>query len=79
MFQQMKNILLPSDFSKNSKNAIKYARKFFENEECYFYILNIQKSSKYVTANLVASFQSDRVYDSRRSYGTFAKANTIAH
>ena len=59
----MKNILLPSDFSKNSKNAIQYAIKFFENEECHFYILNIQKSSKYITANLGAGPQSDCVYD----------------
>ncbi|AFU69705.1 universal stress protein, UspA family [Psychroflexus torquis ATCC 700755] len=64
MFQQMKNILLPSDFSKNSKNAIEYAMKFFENEECHFYILNIQKSSEYITADLVAGSQSDSVYDS---------------
>jgi len=60
----MKNILLPSDFSKNSKNAIQYAMKFFENEECHFYILNIQKSSEYITADLVAGSQSDSVYDS---------------
>lgn len=30
MFKQIKNILLYLDFSKNSKNAIEYAIKFFK-------------------------------------------------
>jgi nucleotide-binding universal stress UspA family protein len=64
MFQQMKNILLPTDFSKNSKNAIEYAMKFFENQECHFYILNIQKASSYISADLASGSQSDSVYDS---------------
>lgn len=32
----MKNILLPTDFSANSMNAIDYAMQFFENQECHF-------------------------------------------
>ena len=36
----MKNILLPTDFSENSKNAINYALELFNNEPCKFYILN---------------------------------------
>ena len=35
-----KKILLPTDFSKNSWNAIQYAMKLFENQACEFYILN---------------------------------------
>jgi nucleotide-binding universal stress UspA family protein len=34
------NILLPTDFSKNSWHAITYALKLYESEECHFYILN---------------------------------------
>lgn len=36
----MKNILLPTDFSKNSWNAINYALQLFKNETCNFYLLN---------------------------------------
>eukprot|EP01093_Parvamoeba_rugata_P002430 TRINITY_DN12_c0_g1_i6.p1 TRINITY_DN12_c0_g1~~TRINITY_DN12_c0_g1_i6.p1 ORF type:complete len:283 (-),score=54.70 TRINITY_DN12_c0_g1_i6:203-1051(-) len=35
-----KRILLPTDFSKNSWNAIKYAIKLFEGKQCEFYILH---------------------------------------
>ncbi|WOD42962.1 universal stress protein [Hwangdonia lutea] len=36
----MKKILLPTDFSKNSWNAISYALQLFKNETCKFYLLN---------------------------------------
>ena len=39
----MKNILLPTDFSENSWNAIKYAIRFFENIECNFYLLHVNR------------------------------------
>lgn len=35
-----KKLLLPTDFSKSSWNAIQYATKLYENEDCDFYILN---------------------------------------
>ncbi|AXP82271.1 universal stress protein UspE [Mariniflexile rhizosphaerae] len=37
----MKTILLPTDFSENSWNAIKYALKFYENSTCTFYLLHV--------------------------------------
>jgi nucleotide-binding universal stress UspA family protein len=36
----MKKIVLPTDFSENSWNAIKYALQLFKNKTCTFYILN---------------------------------------
>ena len=36
----MKKILLPTDFSDNSWNAIKYALQLFKKQKCKFYILN---------------------------------------
>ena len=36
----MKKILLPTDFSENSWNAIKYALQLFKNEPCKIYLLN---------------------------------------
>ncbi len=37
----MKTILLPTDFSENAWNAIKYALKFFEDSTCTFYLLHV--------------------------------------
>jgi nucleotide-binding universal stress UspA family protein len=37
----MKNILIPTDFSENSWNAIEYALNFFEGAPCNFYFLHV--------------------------------------
>ncbi|SEL10282.1 Nucleotide-binding universal stress protein, UspA family [Aquimarina amphilecti] len=60
----MKNILLPTDFSENSRNAINYAMRFFENELCTFYILNVQKASLYMTDDLMAAPMNTSVHQS---------------
>ena len=60
----MKNILLPTDFSKNSVNAIEYAMEFFKNWECDFYILNVQKTSEYITDDIMTSSPKDSIYKS---------------
>jgi len=39
----MKNILLPTDFSENSINAIEYASQLFKDTPCKFYLLNVFK------------------------------------
>lgn len=36
----MKKILLPTDFSKNSWNAISYALQLFKDDVCHFYLVN---------------------------------------
>lgn len=36
----MKKIILPTDFSDNSWNAIKYALHYFKEDACHFYLLN---------------------------------------
>lgn len=41
----MKNILLPTDFSENSWNAIVYALHFFEKTPCTFYLLHVNSLS----------------------------------
>jgi nucleotide-binding universal stress UspA family protein len=60
----MKKILLPTDFSASSNNAIDYAMHFFKNWKCEFYILNVQKISEYVSDDLASGAKSDSVYDS---------------
>ncbi|SHH66866.1 universal stress protein [Winogradskyella jejuensis] len=41
----MKSVLLPTDFSDNSWNAIKYALAFLQDEECLFYLLHVNTMS----------------------------------
>lgn len=36
----MKKILLPTDFSENAYNAVRYAVQLFQKDECLFYLLN---------------------------------------
>ena len=43
----MKNILVPTDFSDNSWNAIQYALEFFKNTSCNFYFLHVTSISNY--------------------------------
>ena len=59
----MKAILLPTDFSKNSMNAIEYAVSLFENETCEFYVLNIQKASAFVSDDFMAVSSSATIYN----------------
>lgn len=45
----MKNILLPTDFSDNSWNAIEYALNFYKDSMCNFYLLHINRLSNVAT------------------------------
>ncbi len=58
----MKSILLPTDFSNNSINAIKYALELFKGERCEFYILNVQKASSFVSDDLMTMQSSTTIY-----------------
>ncbi|WP_347173818.1 universal stress protein [Polaribacter uvawellassae] len=48
----MKKVLLPTDFSENSWNAILYALKLYAEEECTFYLLNSVKLKASRASNL---------------------------
>lgn len=58
----MKNILLLTDFSDNARNAIDYALEFFQKWECKFYILHVQKSSEYISDDLMTAESGSMVY-----------------
>ncbi|PQV50436.1 nucleotide-binding universal stress UspA family protein [Jejuia pallidilutea] len=49
----MKHILLLTDYSKNSINAMRYALQLFEHHICKFYLLHVQSSSTYTTDDLI--------------------------
>ncbi|WP_298426840.1 universal stress protein [uncultured Kordia sp.] len=44
----MKNILLPTDFSENSWNAIAYGLQFLQEYDCNFYLLNVNRISNLI-------------------------------
>lgn len=62
----MKKILLPTDFSENAFNAIKYAVKLFKNEKCTFFLLNtytpVLYDTNYLLYSPVSSLSLDEVY-----------------
>lgn len=58
----MKNILLPTDFSKNSMNAIHFAMDLLRGETCHFYILNVQKASSFISDDMMTVSTSTTIY-----------------
>ncbi len=60
----MKTILLPTDFSENSINAIHYATDLFKDVPCDFYILNVQKVSSFISDNMMLVSSSATIYNS---------------
>ncbi|MFX0555572.1 universal stress protein [Maribacter sp. CXY002] len=53
----MKNILIPTDFSENAWNAIKYALQMFNDEKCTFYFLNTYTPALVSSRFMAASFE----------------------
>lgn len=58
----MKTILLPTDFSRNSVNAINYAVELYKDEVCNFYILNVQKASSFISDDMMVVNASATIY-----------------
>jgi len=57
----MKNILIPTDFSENSWNAISYALNYFKDTSCNFYVLHVTLISNYIAAGDPPIYQSNEV------------------
>lgn len=75
----MKNILLPTDFSKNSVNAINFAIKLFEHTACNFYILNVQKASSFISDDMMVVSTSATIYNTLIDAAKKSIANIISH
>ncbi|WP_194269502.1 universal stress protein [Oceanihabitans sp. IOP_32] len=58
----MNKILLPTDFSENSINAIHYALELFKNTHCDFYFFNVQKASSYISGDMMTVSSTTSVY-----------------
>jgi nucleotide-binding universal stress UspA family protein len=59
----MKNILLLTDFSKNSINAMRYGLQLFKEDTCTFFILHVKKTASYTTDDLILS-GNESIYNS---------------
>lgn len=59
----MRNILLPTDFSQSSINAIYYALRLMRGSTCTFHFLSIYKAWKYTSGDLMLSESEDSVYE----------------
>lgn len=51
----MINVLIPTDFSENSDNAIAYAVFFFKEKPCCFHLVHVIESDLQLTSNTVLS------------------------
>ncbi|NER16828.1 universal stress protein [Spongiivirga citrea] len=58
-----KKILLPTDFSKNSWNAIAYAIELYKNELVDFYLLNAFNASTYIQDILVVPDEGETLFE----------------
>lgn len=58
----MKKILLPTDFSKNSMNAIRFAMDLMKGEACKLYLLNVQKASSFISDDMMVVSASANIY-----------------
>ena len=74
----MKAILLPTDFSKNSINAINYAVKLFEFTPCEFYLLNVQKASSFISDDMMTVSSSTTIYNTLIDAAKKSLANIIS-
>ena len=74
----MKAILLPTDFSKISINAIHYAIAMFEKESCDFYLLNVQKASSFISDDMMLMSSSTTIYETLISAAKKSTENIIA-
>ncbi|MEX0997777.1 MAG: universal stress protein [Flavobacteriaceae bacterium] len=68
----MTNILIPTDFSDNSWNAIRYALQFFKNCSCTFYLLHVNE-----TAEIKGVLSSQKQHQSKQDLEYKNKLNQL--
>ena len=54
----MRRILLPTDFSENALNAIRYAVQLFKNSSCEFYLLHTYTPAAYNVGSMSDSYSA---------------------
>ncbi|WP_222983484.1 universal stress protein [Flagellimonas meishanensis] len=61
-----KRILLPTDYSKNALNAIRYAQQLYAKVQCDFYVLNAFQASGYSLESMMVPEPGERFYEMAR-------------
>ncbi|MBM1106586.1 universal stress protein [Aurantibacter crassamenti] len=61
-----KRILLPTDFSKNALNAIRYALELYKNVRCEFYFLNVFKTNDHYLDKRLVPEPGERFYEAAK-------------
>ena len=59
----MINVLLPTDFSENAMNAIKYALEFFKYENTNFYFMHAYQAEVYNHKDLLSRTDFDAIVE----------------
>lgn len=59
---------MPTDFSKNALNAIRYALDMHEKEKCEFYLLNAFQAEGYATRSIMVPEPGYVDYDAAKKY-----------
>lgn len=62
-----KRILLPTDYSKNSLNAIRYALDLYKDARCDFYFLNAFHADGYSLDSLMIAESGEHFYETAKS------------
>ncbi|SEL25820.1 Nucleotide-binding universal stress protein, UspA family [Maribacter orientalis] len=62
-----KRILVPTDFSKNALNAIRYALNLYKEIKCEFYFLNVFRLDSYSTDNLFIPEPGSAEYEAAKT------------
>ncbi|MCF7568139.1 universal stress protein [Sabulilitoribacter arenilitoris] len=75
----MQTILLPTDLSKNSINAIDYAVELFKDVECCFYVLNVQKASSFISDDMMVVSSSATIYKTLIDAAKISISNIISN
>lgn len=62
-----KRILVPTDFSKNALNAVRYALDLYAKLNCEFYFLNVFRLDSYITETLIIPEPGSAQYEIAKS------------
>ena len=73
----MKHILLLTDFSENSINAMRYVLQLFKDHNCNFFVLHVESSTSYISDDLMLA-GNQSIYDAllKKSNSKLAKIIT---
>ena len=58
-----KRILLPTDYSNNALNAIRYAQRLYKDVSCDFYLLNTYQVSGYALDSMMVPEPGEQLYE----------------